>query len=70
MIIKTCPVTGRNCENSGCTGPGCAFLPQPVWSSPGWQCPGCGRCYAPWKNQCEACGPTVTSSTGANVRAQ
>jgi hypothetical protein len=23
----------------------------------GWQCPGCGRCYAPFVSQCESCNP-------------
>ena len=23
----------------------------------GWQCPRCGRCYAPWMAECPACNP-------------
>ena len=24
----------------------------------GWQCPGCGRCYAPWVTMCASCPRT------------
>ena len=30
-----------------------APLTQP---SKGWECPKCGRCYAPWVPDCEVCG--------------
>lgn len=23
----------------------------------GWECPACGRCYAPFAVQCQHCGP-------------
>lgn len=34
----------------------------------GWQCPGCGRCYAPWWNRCIECQPKPVASIGTNVR--
>lgn len=26
----------------------------------GWECPKCGRCYAPFVQACNICGPTDT----------
>lgn len=47
----------------------------PVWESgpanTGWQCPGCGRCYAPTVEQCPHCGPKATdeaTDVGAEIR--
>ena len=32
----------------------------PMRSAPvGWQCPGCGACFAPSMLQCQYCGPRV-----------
>lgn len=33
--------------------------------NPGWQCPGCGRCYAPWRGECGYCPPV--KSVDANT---
>jgi len=33
----------------------------------GWQCPGCGRCYAPGVLQCGACLPPVTTRSHTAV---
>lgn len=29
----------------------------PSGTSTGWQCPGCGKCYAPWVAACGWCPP-------------
>ena len=46
--------------------PVCYTTP-PVWSvpssSPGWQCPSCGRCYSPFIPMCNFCGPKVEMTT-------
>lgn len=33
----------------------------------GWQCPNCGRCYAPWMARCTECKPKPISSTGTSA---
>ena len=35
----------------------------------GWQCPGCGACYAPWVPKCESCSGIniVVNTTMDNV---
>ncbi len=35
----------------------------------GWQCPGCGSCYAPFISKCTICGPktTTTSQIGSDI---
>ena len=36
--------------------------PAPVAPQPntGWQCPKCGRCYAPVQLECHSCNATIT----------
>lgn len=30
----------------------------------GWECPRCGRCYAPYIGNCGSCGPRTVHATG------
>ena len=30
----------------------------------GWQCPQCGKCYAPWVAECGQCNGVVVTLTG------
>jgi len=71
MII--CNVCGKNCPNrftiqctegvSRVTCLDCQEESATVW---GWQCPSCGRCYAPHVPSCAAvgCGVQITTTTG------
>ena len=48
------------------------FVPTPQVPNRGWECPKCGRCYAPWVPDCEVCGKVgtvagVTTSTSADA---
>ena len=38
-------------------------------SQRGWQCPGCGRVYAPWVTMCASC-PGTTGGIVTNVFVQ
>ena len=29
----------------------------------GWECPKCGKCYAPFVKECESCNNTTTTTT-------
>ena len=33
----------------------------------GWQCPGCGRCFAPCVSMCGYCGPQVVAGGTTNA---
>ena len=35
-----------------------------AFSKVGWECPKCGRCYAPWLAQCASCVPQNTFTSG------
>lgn len=37
----------------------------PQLTSQGWECPKCGRVYAPWVMQCGHCGPWHTLTTSS-----
>jgi len=30
--------------------------PQPSYTPKGWECPKCGRVFAPWITECQYCG--------------
>lgn len=33
----------------------------------GWECPKCGRCYAPWVNSCDHCNGEVWGGITATI---
>lgn len=33
----------------------------------GWECPRCGRCYAPIVTQCHACGPNFVNDISTTI---
>jgi len=51
-------------EETFCT---CAVNKKDFPSYYGWECPVCGRVYAPWVRQCDYCPKTSTGTTSTTV---
>jgi len=74
--MTICNVCGKNCPNrftiqctegvSRVTCLDCQEESATVW---GWQCPSCGRCYAPHVHSCDAvgCGVQIITTTGTTA---
>ena len=49
-------------------GGGMAYGLYSIPPQQGWQCPVCGRVYAPWMSECSHCGNSVvTTSSGTRA---
>lgn len=75
MSIYPCPdcmFSTIPCAKHSLPDPWPPWAVSPPTGNPGWQCPKCGRCWAPFVMGCGECNKvtvasTATTSTGATV---
>lgn len=57
--MKTCPVTFKPCELTGCGDAICLRKPVLAPGMTGWRCPTCGAGVSPFAQACPYCAPPV-----------